>query len=187
MGTEQITILISIIALLTSTATAALSIARTGKRDRFKELDIICDQQWNEINSLRIAHQENERARSALASELKIWRANDEAATANLRAGIGINQAKIAETAAVARVAAISATKAQDIATKAAESTEKQLAEIAEVTTGTHNIVNNQRTMMLKTLAALSERVAKQNPDDDAAQLAWHNAMRDVEDDARGD
>jgi hypothetical protein len=56
-----------------------------------------------------------------------------------------------------------------------------KLDEIAAVGIATHKIVNNQRTVMLNVVAALTDRIAKENPRDEAAQTAAMNAKRDAE------
>ncbi len=45
----------------------------------------------------------------------------------------------------------------------------------------THTIVNNERSVMLRTISNLSARVAKDNPLDEQAQRAAFIAQQDVE------
>lgn len=49
-----------------------------------------------------------------------------------------------------------------------------------EVTKSTHKIVNNQRTQMLRFIAALSTRIALDNPNDEAAGIAAKRAEEDA-------
>jgi hypothetical protein len=54
------------------------------------------------------------------------------------------------------------------------------LAAIGEMGKATHRIVNNQRTVMLRLIALQAKRIAADNPDDAAAQLAALQASADV-------
>jgi hypothetical protein len=55
-----------------------------------------------------------------------------------------------------------------------------KLDHIAEVGVATHRIVNSQRTTMLNLVASLTARIAKENPDDLAAQEAAATAQREA-------
>jgi hypothetical protein len=54
------------------------------------------------------------------------------------------------------------------------------LTRIKQTGEATHKIVNNQRTVMLRLVAALSRRVADDNPSDAAAQEAARLAESDT-------
>ena len=56
-----------------------------------------------------------------------------------------------------------------------------KLDSIQKTTDNTHTIVNSQRTTMLRMVAVLARRVAKENPDDDAAQRAADEAENDAD------
>ena len=55
---------------------------------------------------------------------------------------------------------------------------QSKLRQIAE---STHIIVNSQRTMMLRVVAALSRRIADENPNDPKAQEAAEFAEQEAE------
>jgi pyruvate-formate lyase-activating enzyme len=50
--------------------------------------------------------------------------------------------------------------------------TQTKLADLKKVADTTHTIVNNQRTVMLRFIAELTHRIAKENPKDNQAQEA---------------
>ena len=195
METAQVTILISVIAILVSAATGALTLFRTAKRDSFNELDAICKQQWTAIDLLK-------RSREELATEIKVLRANSERDVANVRADIGHTAVKVLENTATARNAASDAVAAKNLAfsmaekakalahdvaetakslaADVAERAEIRLSDIEETGKATHKIVNNQRTVMLRQVAVLSRLYANDHPDNEAAQTAAEQAMADA-------
>ena len=82
------------------------------------------------------------------------------------------------------RSASIAATQASEAAQRlilTAQTTNIKLDKIVATGEATHTIVNNQRTVMLNVVAALTERIAKENPADEAAQVAARNARLDTE------
>ena len=56
----------------------------------------------------------------------------------------------------------------------------RKLDRLTEVGESTHKIVNSQRTIMLRLVAALSRRIASENPRDAAAQVAADHADADL-------
>ena len=67
------------------------------------------------------------------------------------------------------------AAKAREVAYRLAANTKEnfsRLDKLQTIATGTHVIVNNQRTVLLKLNADLRERIARENPDDKEAQSA---------------
>jgi len=52
---------------------------------------------------------------------------------------------------------------------------------VRRIAESTHIIVNSQRTMMLRVVAALSRRIADENPDDRKAQEAAEFAEQEAE------
>jgi hypothetical protein len=115
----------------------------------------------------------------------------------NSRANKANTKAQLAAAELVAKVAAdnaIATLKQQQAnanAQQAALEAAKQLVEVAKTTSGqlthisdtgdaTHKIVNNQRTVMLRVVAALAQRIATENPNDVAAQRAALEAAKDL-------
>lgn len=89
-----------------------------------------------------------------------------------------------AENAAKAQTAAAEAAR---LLVVAARNTDSRLQKIItagnenmEVTEQTHKIVNSQRTIMLRMVASLARRIAKENPTDKAAQVAAEQAESDL-------
>ena len=102
-------------------------------------------------------------------------RAAELAQKATARAALDAIEAQHAASTAAAQAAEAAR---QLILT--AQTTNTKLDGIASVGTATHKIVNNQRTVMLNVVAALAERIAKENPGDEAAQMAARAAIRDA-------
>jgi hypothetical protein len=72
---------------------------------------------------------------------------------------------------------------AEKVARTLAETTTMDMAALArieQVGVQTHIIVNSQRSVMLRTLAALARRIASENPNDEAALRAADAAEKDV-------
>ena len=196
MDTTQVTVLISVIAILVSAATGALTLFRTAKRDSFNELDAICKQQWTAIDLLK-------KSREDLSTQLTVLRANSERDVANVRADIGHTAVKVLENTATARNAAIDAIAAKELASSMAEKakmlardvaeTAKSLAagvaekseahfiELEETGKATHRIVNSQRTVMLRQVAVLSRLYANDHPENKEAQVAADQAEADTQ------
>jgi hypothetical protein len=65
---------------------------------------------------------------------------------------------------------------------RAAKAAKEEAAHARRIAEKTHTIVNNQRTLMLRAMSALAARVARDNPDDEHAQLAAEKASRDLRD-----
>lgn len=177
---EQFTIVISIVALLVSTSTAALNMFARNKRDHFNELDTICKQQWKEIDNLKAQYSESEGGREKLKAELQNVRLEHRRDVSVIKADMNTTSARVDTGVAVAKLAAIEASKASDAVIKVAEENAKGLAEIAETSKATHKIVNNQRTVMLRQVAVLSRLYAKDHPEDDSAQVAAEQAENDL-------
>jgi len=196
VDTTQVTVLISVIAILVSAATGALTLFRTAKRDSFNELDAICKQQWTAIDLLK-------KSREDLSTQLTVLRANSERDVANVRADIGHTAVKVLENTATARNAAIDAIAAKELASSMAEKakmlardvaeTAKSLAagvaekseahfiELEETGKATHRIVNSQRTVMLRQVAVLSRLYANDHPENKEAQVAADQAEADTQ------
>jgi hypothetical protein len=82
------------------------------------------------------------------------------------------------------------AKRAEYVASKAAtifDNVAKVVIETHGITASTHRIVNSQRTQMLRLIAALSARIAKDNPGDEDAQIALRNAMTDADKASNGE
>ena len=87
---------------------------------------------------------------------------------------------KDAEKAQLATIkAAEDASKAQEQAAHAArmlvesaKDTDVRLDSLKSIAQGTHILVNNQRTVLLRLNASLARRIARENPDDKDAQVA---------------
>jgi len=111
-------------------------------------------------------------ARAARRATEAADRAQEATVEASHNAIVAQQQASIAQAQA--------SEAARQLIITARESNNK-LDAIAAVGTATHKIVNNQRTVVLNVVAALTDRIAKENPRDQAAQTAAINAKRDAE------
>lgn len=177
MDSGQVTVLISVIALLVSAVTAAVTMMHTRKRDRFNELDSICKQQWVELDSLKEAQSQNverlrisEKDREDVRTELNILRAKSASDVTAIRGDIQVATSKVAENSAIARVAIINAETARNIAAKTADTNQKTLSEIAKTTEDTHKLLDEDRIAMLKHIGSLARLYANDHPGDSIAQ-----------------
>lgn len=177
MDSGQITVLISVIALLVSAVTASITMMHTGKRDRFNELDAICKQQWVELDALKETQAESvsrlgksEKDREDLRIELKALRAKNVSDVVAIRGDIEVASAKVAENSAIARVAIINAETARNIAAKTADKNQTTLSEIAKTTEDTHRLLDKDRIAMLKHISSLARLYANDHPGDSIAQ-----------------
>ncbi len=110
------------------------------------------------------------------------WRATKMAEKAAMAAQKATAQAAADASRAqeaTSRAAAQASEAARQLIITARESNAK-LDQIVEVGVATHKIVNSQRTVMLNVVASLAERIAKENPHDEPAQLAAQQARADA-------
>ena len=86
-------------------------------------------------------------------------------------------------TKEVARLLALTKQTTDEKLDRNAHSTKLAIEKLdnnTKTTEETHKIVNNQRTVMLNLVAELRRKIAVQNPEDDAAQLAARLAEIDA-------
>jgi hypothetical protein len=119
---------------------------------------------------------------AVLATGFINWRAAKRAESSaksaqQATAQAGLDASRAQEQASMAQKQATEAAR-QLIIT--ARENDAKLNHIAEVGVATHKIVDGGRTVMLKLVATLQERIAKENPGDVDAQLAAVNARKDA-------
>lgn len=86
------------------------------------------------------------------------------------------------EAQRAASTAAMQASEAAQRLIQTAQKTTVKLDHIASTSDATHKIVNGQRTAMLNTLAAMASRIARENPNDQDAQIAAEQARKNAQD-----
>lgn len=102
-------------------------------------------------------------------------------AAANARKVAALEKIEVMKQQEANALAQAQALEAAKELVEAAKIQNEQLSHIANTSDATHKIVNSQRTVMLRMVAALARRIATENPADTAAQRAAEAAEFDAQ------